>query len=84
MSEQKPSVGRIVHYVYDTDDASEVRPAIITRVNRDGTVNLRVFLDFEDVFSNGECDEHDMATHQQNVPYNPVALPGCWTWPPRV
>jgi hypothetical protein len=46
----KPTLGRIVYV--NTDPAVEgqdTAPAIITQVNRDGTVNLRVFCDEADV-----------------------------------
>lgn len=42
MSEQKPTVGRIVHFKVSENI---VRPAIITRVWNGDCVNLAVFLD---------------------------------------
>ncbi len=50
MTAQKPSVGRIVHYLVDPrlNHGEEVAAAVVTKVNEseDGdTVNLRVFLD---------------------------------------
>ena len=40
--DQKPTIGRIVHY--KVDDGG-IAPAIITRVHNDDCVNLRIFLD---------------------------------------
>lgn len=37
---QKPTVGRIVHFL---TEEGETLPAIITKVNEDGKVNLRLF-----------------------------------------
>jgi hypothetical protein len=42
--EQKPTIGRIV--LFKTEEG-ETLPAIITRVNEDGLVNLRVFTNNE-------------------------------------
>ena len=44
---QHPYKGRVVHYVlkidYDTDETPNVSPAMITKINKDGTVSLVVF-----------------------------------------
>ena len=74
MNEQKPSVGRVVHYVpRDADpphNNAEVLPAIITRVWSDTCVNLRVL--------NDEIYDFWVTSATQG------AGPREWTWPPRV
>jgi hypothetical protein len=40
---QKPTVGRIVHFVEPVGDFQEHKAAIITRVHNDTCVNLTVF-----------------------------------------
>lgn len=81
MSEQKPSVGRIVHYQShgspNGQHKSEPRAAIITAVREDvsgkdpqGCVDLCVL--------NPTGMYFDRAT-----PHSPEPKPGCWSWPPR-
>lgn len=41
---QKPTIGRIVFFVTEEE---ETLPGIITKVNDDGTINLRVFTNQE-------------------------------------
>ena len=45
--EQKPSIGRVVHYVLPADARypGEHRPALIVKVWNDSSVNLQVFVD---------------------------------------
>lgn len=82
MSEQKPTVGRIVHYqAYGTPGGefpSVPRAAVITEVHDSGvpepislTVGLAV-LNPTGMFFN------------RDVPYSAERKPGCWSWPPRV
>lgn len=76
--DQKPSVGRIVHY---NSAKGEVLPALITRVwNEDpGTCNLTVFTD-------GTDEDGAVATTVRKtsvVPGEPGEA-GKWNWPPRV
>lgn len=77
MSEQKPSIGRIVHYQAhgspDGTHKSEPRPAIITRVSNDTNVDLAVF-NPTGMFFNQGCL------------FDGGELPkgGTWRWPPRV
>jgi hypothetical protein len=76
MSDQKPSVGRIVHYVsYGTpggEYASECRAAIITETNTSDTVGLAV-LNPTGMFFNRTV-VHDEETKAG----------GTWHWPERV
>jgi hypothetical protein len=46
-TQQKPSVGRIVHVPVEpsTSNGADVAPAVITRVWNDTTVNVRVLAD---------------------------------------
>ena len=75
MSEQKPSVGRIVHYqAYGTPGGeypSVPRAAVITEVGEDEqTVGLAV-LNPTGMFFN------------RSIAYSAERKPGCWSWPPR-
>jgi hypothetical protein len=78
MAEQKPSVGRIVHYVsYGTPGGEytmQCRAAIVTEVTEhpdaDGTVGLCV-LNPEGLFFN------------RGVPHAEDAPAGTWHWPER-
>lgn len=72
--EQKPSVGRVVHYKpFDTDpprNNAEVLPAVIVRVWSDTCVNLRVLNDqVYDFWRTSSTFGNDA---------------GQWNWPPRV
>jgi hypothetical protein len=89
--DQKPSIGRVVHYVLESGrSAGEHRAALI--VNCFGPdcphQNLCVFLDgINDEgseFRNG--DENTlMIGHAYSAPYDPEGkLPGSWHWPERV
>lgn len=74
MSDQKPSIGRIVHYqAYGTpggEHKSAPRAAIITEVGPADAVGLCV-MNPTGLFFNRE------------VPYSYEPTPGCWSWPPR-
>lgn len=90
---QKPSVGRIVHYVShgtpvqpDGTQAftSEPRAAIITAVHNDTCVDLCV-LNPTGLFFNTSVLFHDGdAEHADATPEQPVYRGGTWHWPPRV
>lgn len=77
---QKPSVGRIVHYTFfDRYGNPATRPAIVTRVWNDHTVNLQVFTD-------GEDDHEEAASgvwRRSSVTHNQSPCAGFWSWPPR-
>ena len=74
MSDQKPSIGRIVHYqAYGTpggEHKSEPRAAIITEVKDGNLVSLFV-ANPTGIFLN------------RDVPYSEEPKPGHWNWPPR-
>lgn len=78
--DQKPSVGRIVHYTPGAPDnppAGAMGPwaAIITWVSRDESrsdVNLAAF------------DSRGAPLAAQGVAYSETPKPGHWSWPPRV
>lgn len=74
VSEQKPSIGRVVHYKpLDSDpprNNAEVLPAVIVRVWSDTCVNLRVLNDQVYDFWKTSSKLGDGA--------------GEWNWPPRV
>lgn len=80
---QKPSMGRIVHYVMTHQRGSgqpfEECPAIITRVWSDTCVNLHLLRD------------HDQSHHDQqqgdkptSVMFDEAGAPRSWHWPERV
>ena len=76
--DQKPSIGRIVHYVLPSPAkyAGEHRPAIITRVWSDTCVNLHVFEDFDD----GELE-----SLPTSVTFEALGkAERSWHWPERV
>lgn len=74
MSEQKPSVGRIVHYTNlgdkDGKYPPETQAALITGVNEDGTCALHIFY---------KTGQFDMAA----VPFSEAPQRGNWNWPAR-
>jgi hypothetical protein len=72
VSDQKPSVGRIVHY--HRLDWSQPLAAIITGVQPDGEhVFLAVFPPGAPAFFPA-----------RSIPYTPDSAHASWSWPPRV
>ncbi len=74
--DQKPSVGRIVHYqAYGTPGGeykSVPRAAVVTQVNDEpGSVGLCILNPTGQFFN-------------QAVPFSEEPKPGHWNWPPRV
>ena len=74
--EQKPSCGRIIHYVaYGTPGGEykpgQCRPAIVTEVNDDGTVKVTIFQ------TEGTFTKQALCQDEQKKP-------GTWHWPERV
>lgn len=73
MSEQKPTVGRIVHYQSFGTPGGEfksvARAAVVTDVHADNEVTVCV-LNPSGIFFN-------------KVKYSADPTPGCWNWPPR-
>ena len=84
MSQQPPSIGRIVHYRLESGrNAGEYRPAIIVRVwtDPDGKVNPRSLVQLQ-VFTDGSNDDLPCpywATSRQQGDQN-----GQWKWPEYV
>lgn len=80
--DQKPSVGRIVHYVHFSD--GEHLAAIITRINEDG-VSLEVFSDDHSKIISRSIkhvepeDVKDLKGDQRIESFY-----GTWHWPERV
>jgi hypothetical protein len=75
MSEQKLSIGRIVHFRAPggvTHNGASVFPAMVTQIF-DGSayINLLVMPPFEPPYHEGSVSESDSA-------------PRSWFWPPRV
>lgn len=80
MSEQKPSIGRIVHYVLDS---GRHLPAIITDVQNNGkessSVNLYIFWDAN------VPKRYDLERGAVECQYNDTGVqPQTWHWPERV
>lgn len=72
---QKPSVGRIVHYqAFGTPGGeykSVPRAAVITEVHSDEDIGLCILNPTGQFFN-------------QHVRYSEEPKPGCWNWPPRL
>ena len=77
MSEQKPSLGRIVLFRSHVSNGNSEHPALITRVWSDTCVNLTVFPDNSEpkLFTSVVLNEDTDAAH---------AGQQAWRWPPRV
>lgn len=76
--DQKPTVGRIIHYVMDSGNLPEEhRPAVVTAVAGPGLLNLAVFLDGpnDGISPNPQWRE--------NVAYSETKERGTWHWPER-
>ena len=75
MSDQKPSVGRIVHYhSYGTPGGEytpEARAAVVTAIYPTPGVVALCVLNPGGLFFN------------PSVSYSETPKPGCWSWPPR-
>lgn len=87
---QKPSVGRIVHYVsFGTPGGeyqSECRAAIVTEVNDDATVGLFV-ANPTGLFLNRGCEYHggDVGYDHTGAAIPSLSYPGgTWHWPERI
>ncbi len=91
MTQQSPSIGRIVHYVIPDGyrNAGETRPAILVRIWNDmdhptnpGMSNILVFTDG----SNDSAAGHALAVPEWtgSVSFSAERTPGTWHWPPFV
>ena len=86
METQKPSIGRIVHYVLPSGrNAGEHRPAIIVKIWGDqpgAAVQLQVFTDSDPAGSNNDMIPNP--SWRTSVMEDPMAeKPGTWHWPER-
>jgi hypothetical protein len=84
LSEQEPSIGRVVHYVLDSGPyKGEHRPAFIVRCWAADLVNLQVFPDSNAEGTSNDCLPVPLwATSRK---YDATGeLPGTWHWPDRV
>lgn len=80
MQHQKPSVGRIVHYIPELSNhpKGQPYPAIITHVWSETCVNLHIFDD----------GSHCLLVVQEQTSVmlrtEEMVAGACWEWPPRV
>jgi len=72
MSEQRPSIGRIVHFTGPDGDPGPYA-GIIVRVHGDEKATVVDLVTF---------GPHSMY-HNNHVPFSRDPAPGHWTWPPR-
>ena len=79
MSEQKPTIGRIVHFkLNEGTSKGQIRPALIVRVWNDTCVQLHLFLDkANDHSTNDFASSASLATDLE------AECHGQWFWPPR-
>lgn len=75
----KPTIGRIVlfHYERSSNRGMRTRPAIVTDVNLDGSIDLEVF---------GNIEIDGIGKYHAGVAQvsgDAAAGPGTWCWPPR-
>lgn len=77
---QQPSIGRIVHYVFDDLEVPRrrVRPAIVVDVYPNGDVDLHVF------FAPKDFDGCHVAGYRSEVAPSSDATSRGWAWPPKV
>ena len=68
----KPSVGRIVHVVFEGDP--EAFPAIVTMIVEDNLIQTTIFSTYREPHNSGPI-EFECADRKQKV---------FWRWPPRV
>lgn len=75
---QKPSVGRIVHYTPPSNESGgkgQPHAAVVTHVWGDSCVNLNVLQDGSFKLAN---------LTPTSVSFSDNGSPGTWNWPPRV
>lgn len=72
---QKPSIGRVVHYVH-VDDLAKPKPRILP------ALIIKVYDDEELVDLKAFDVENDYGVKQ--VPFDEDGEQGTWNWPPRV
>lgn len=76
--DQKPTVGRIVHfYAAETAKKGQPYPAVITHVWSDECVNLQVCPDGSFPFEGSPYPTSVMLAK------DPTNLQNVWSWPPR-
>jgi hypothetical protein len=80
---QKPSVGRIVHYLLPTAAGDVARPAIVTAVEPSGSISLVVFLVPGDDAQGASTDGHTLRRTSVPEAIEKFTV-GTWRWPPRV
>jgi len=77
MSEQVPSIGRVVHYVLsDGPHAGEHRPAFIVQIWSGGYCNLQVFVD-----GTNDYPDYIGSVWATSVEYSAEPKPRTWHWP---
>lgn len=87
--EQKPTVGRIVHYHVDESKKEQPYPAVITHVWGDECVNLAVLDDGSFPLSNTDKNptsvelQRDPKRYKTEKEARAAKQVRSWSWPPR-
>ena len=87
MTEQVPSIGRVVHYVLEAGPhQGEDRPALIVKVWGDtprSAVNLQVFVDGSNDYYRDQGPE-PLTLLRTSKLRDDTKVPGTWHWPEYV
>jgi hypothetical protein len=87
-TQQKPSIGRIVHFVQDNPprygEGTVHLPAVITAVWSDTCVNLQVFTDGSNSEIDGTNFQHAKWVTSATLDGSDSPHPGTWHWPEKV
>jgi hypothetical protein len=74
MPDQKPSIGRIVHYI--DEEAGHCAAIIVGVADDQETCELRIFWPYQHVRPGADWAPH--------VPHDETAKPNTWHWPEQV
>ena len=88
MTQQLPTVGRIVHYVLDD---GTVRPGLVIDFSTEGLVDLQVFTNGPKDYARvrkgerapGVPAQTPLVVWREDVAQDEAGKAGTWHWPPR-